>query len=358
MIFPLIIAIFLAVLSIVVAIRLKESRSLNGLLALAYSVLVLSMLQLITSDPLILIVLLTCATIAAWFQKNESLTLRALLIAAIGVLSATYFYGGSQRAAIFPITLLAIGCAATLISIFIATHYSWKKPLHMFNVASVAFFILAAASAAWIIPFRPLLILGCVAVGLACAHLCVRVSGTWARIAITIVALIGGYWIVEVYGIIIVFVSFSALLGNTTLLPSSREHIKIIDDFLLITLFLLVIRSIASAGRSILFEVNDPFLLAGILLSILFVWGYRAGAPWLYISARRAWLVLLAPIIFSASCILIFGKIHGLIVLVGALMGLILRTLISPETREDLPPAYRTLVILFILTTFLFVRAL
>ena len=293
----------------------NSKHSLFPLCALACSILVYSLLWTIAGTGTALVALATGALTISFLTRATN-ELQPFLVTTVGVLGAHFFYAGSERAVGFTLALLAVGCASTLISIFVATHYAWKTPQQMFHGACIAFFLFGLTTTSWLLEFKPLMMVACVGVGLVCAIACTRIHKPWIPLACIFVGLSAGYSLAEFYGIIIVLLAFYALIGNIRLLKFT-EHRVSIDIFLLLTIFILFVHSITVAGRSILFELNDPYILAGILMS---------GAL-MYVSAsqREKPLMLIAPVVLTCISIALFQKTHGVVVLCGMLFGLVVR---------------------------------
>lgn len=338
----------------------KTNSALFTLFAISLSVLGLSIMRLITLDVAMLITLFAGALLLAWYKKVEFINselLRSLLFASIGVLGAHYFYAGSERAAHFILLLIVLGCAGMLLSIFAATHYGQSKPKQMFHVAAISYLLIASAAAGWIIPFRPINIAICILFGVVGAVVCVRNNKIWARNALLVAIMLSGYFVAEFYGAIIAFISFSALIPSTSLLPNTKTHIKIVTDFLFLLLIPIFIHGIATSGKSILFEIGNPFLLSGILLSLLVIWGYQSFMSHPNYSDKRSWLIIPAPLFLGLASVILFKENNGVILLTGVFVGLILQELLlSRQDAED--PGHKNLTLLFFISLFLFTNFL
>lgn len=314
-----------------------------------------------TPEATILIAFFTGALIAAWHKKTmfeASSLLRNLLLICIGVLGAQYFYAGSELAIQFSFLLTILGSAAMLVSIFTATHYGQHRPKQMLYVAAISYAIFASATAGWIIPFRPMSVALCILLGVATTLLSVLLDRPWVKHATLAVLILASYYVAEFYGVVVALMSYAALAPSVALLPSNKPHKKITTDFLLILLIPIFIHSIATAGRSILFEIGNPFLLAGILVSALFVWGHHVLMSYHQHNEKYVWVTLLIPLIVGVLNIILFGENNGTILLSGIFVGLILREILFSHNENETFDIKNTTILVFVssflLTNFLF----
>lgn len=338
----------------------NNNSALFNLAALAISVLCVALMRLGTSEALVFIAFFLGVLLASHFKPTaepENSIADWIAVSVIGILGATYFYTGSDSAAFFPLLLLAAGSASMLLSIFVATYYSWKKPAQMLSVASVSFVVFSAAATTKIILFNPQFIAICIAIGVAVAHISYRIKTVWAELTLTIAALLFGYLVGEFYGIIVVFISFAALKPNFLLLPKNILYEKITGNLLLIILTLLTIRSVAMSGRSVLFEIGDPYLLSGALLGILLTKLFSTHASKLQDARLYEQLVLLIPAAMIVAATLLFGKIHGTVLSIGALAG-ILCVLFTSNEAENTLARLRSHFLIFLLVTILTITSL
>ncbi len=338
----------------------KTNSALFTLFATSFSVLGLSTVRLITTDVTTLITLFAGALLLAWYKKVEFINseiLRSILFASIGVLGAHYFYAGSGLAAQFILLLIALGCTGMLLSIFAATHYAQSKPKQMFHIAAISYLIIASAAAGWIIPFRPINIVVCILLGAIGAVVCVRSNKIWTRNTLLIAIMLSSYFVAEFYGAIIALISFSALIPSTSLLPNTKTHIKIVTDFLFLLLIPIFIHGVATSGKSILFEIGNPFLLSGILLSLLVIWGYQYFMSHQNYTNKWSWLIIPAPLFLGLASVVLFKENNGVILLAGVFVGLVLQELLlSRQDIED--PGHKNLTLLFFVSSFLFTNFL
>ncbi|MDQ5931792.1 MAG: hypothetical protein QG607_494 [Patescibacteria group bacterium] len=314
-----------------------------------------------TPKATVLIAFFAGSLIAAWHKKtmfeNSSL-LRNLLLICIGVLGAQYFYAGSELAIQFSFLLTILGSAAMLVSVFAATHYGQHRPKQMLYTAAISYAIFASATAGWIIPFRPMGVALCIILGIATTLLSVLLDKQWIRHTTLAVLILSSYFIAEFYGVVVALMSYAALAPSVALLPNNKLHKKITTDFLLILLIPIFIHSIATTGRSILFEIGNPFLLVGILMSALFIWGHQVFVSHYQHNEKYAWIPLLIPMIVGVLSVVLFGENSGTILLSGIFAGLILREIIFSHNESEAFDIKNTVILvfvsLFLLTNFLF----
>lgn len=334
---------------------------LNDLFVLCGSIIGVSVFRLLSTDTPSIIAFGTGVAVISFIAfvitRSSSPHTRALLVAAVGVLGALYFYAGSERVALFPLALLSVGAAGTLVSIFAATQYSWKTPRQILVVSQIIFLLLSTTVALWLVSFRPIFYIACVALGVACTQLRLRNHGAWVQTTLALAALAGGFFIAQSFGVVVVLVALAAQAGNTALLHEHKQFTALTDFFAILVIFLLFIQSIAVAGRSVLFELGDAYVLIGILLSTLIVWSYSLQSPQLFAAPRKALLLLLSPTALSLLSILLFGKVHGLIVVCSILFGLIIHTLFIDRSDKNLPE-FNTLIQVYALTGMLFMPVL
>jgi len=338
----------------------KTNPALFNLFAASLSILSISLLRLVSLTTPTLISFFAGALLVAWYKKTEyddSHILRNILIACVGVLGANYFYAGSENAAQFLLLLIALGCASMLVSIFAATNYGQSKPKQMFIVATIAYAVIAAATAAWIIPFRPINVTICIAVGLVATHVCLRFDKPWIKFGILAVTLLSSYFIAEFYGATAALISLSALTPNSSLLPNIKNHTVVISNYIFALLIPLFIHSVSTAGHSMLFEIGNPFLLSGILLSTLIIWGHETFMTHPIYTEKRSWVIMLLPIIIGVIGIILFKENSGILLLTGALIGLVLRVLLLSNYSSDIRP-HKNLTLLFFVASFLFTNFL
>lgn len=338
----------------------KTNAALFTLFTSSFSVLSLSVAWFISPNTTTLITLFAGTLLFAWYKKIEfvnSEILRGTLFASLGILGAHYFYGGSQIATQFILLLLALGCAGMVISIFAATHYGQSTPKQMFHIAGTTFFVAACATAGWIIPFKPMNIAVCILLGAIATFICVRTNKTWVRNTILITTLLSSYFVAEFYGIIVAFISFGALSPNTSLLSNAKTHIKTIIDYLFILLIPIFIHSIAASGKSLLFEIGNPFLIGGILLSLLVIWSYRSFISSHAYSNKRLLLIIPLSFLIGLVSIILFKENNGAILLTGILVGLILQEIIL-SNEDTSGPGHKNLTLLFFVSSFLFTNFL
>ena len=333
---------------------------LFNLAIVSLSILSAGFIRLLTSEVLVFIAFLLGALLASHFKpdtQSENTASDSITISITGLLGAAYFYTGSDSAAFFPLLIIAAGAASMLVSIFVATYYSWKKPMHMLIVASVSFLVFSAAATTKIILFNPQFIAICIAIGVAAAHASYRLKTMWAELALTISALLLGYSAAEFYGIIIVLTSFVALKPNFLLLPKNNLYEKTSNNLLLLVLTLLTIRSVAMSGRSMLFELGDPYLLSGALFGILLTKLFSTHKLKLREAHSYQQIILLTPAAILAAASLLFGKIHGIILSIGTLAGILFVLFTTNDSEENLGNL-RSHFLIFLLVTILTITAI
>lgn len=338
----------------------KTNAALFNLFAASFSVLGISIMRLTTPAVLPTVSLFAGALIVAWYKKIEfadSAMLRSILITCVGAIGANYFYAGSDLAAQFLLLLIVLGCTGMLISIFAATNYGQSKPKQMFAVAAISYAIIATATAAWVIPFRPINIAVCIILGAIATYICVRFDKPWIKLSVLIATILASYFIAEFYGAIVALISLSALIPSASLLPNFKTHAATVADFVFILLIPIFIHSISTAGRSILFEIGNPFLLSGILLSLLFVWGYKTFLSHPSYSEKRSWIILLAPFLVGLISVILFKENSGVILLAGVFIGLVLREILLSNSESEAQP-HKILTLLFFVASFLFTNFL
>lgn len=333
----------------------KTNAALINLFAATFGALGIYTTHAVTPSTTVLIAFFAGALIAAWHKKialADSSLLKNLLIVCASVLGAQYFYAGSERAVQFSFLLTILGSAAMLVSIFAATHYGQHRPKQMFYIAAISYTLFAGAVAGWIIPFRPLSIALCVLLGVAATTLSVLFDKPWIKHVAIAALIVSSYFVAEFYGVVVALISCAALAPSAALLPTNKMHAKIATDFLLILLIPIFIHSIATTGRSILFEVGNPFLLAGILISSLLVWAHHS------YNEKYAWLPLLTPLVIGILSVVLFGENSGTILLTGVFIGLILHEVLFSSNESDNLGSKNTIALVFVssflLTNFLF----
>jgi hypothetical protein len=107
-----------------------------------------------------------------------------------------------------------------------------------------------------------------------------------------------------------------------------------------------------------LFEIGNPFLLVGILMSALFIWGHQVFVSHYQHNEKYAWIPLLIPMIVGVLSVVLFGENSGTILLSGIFAGLILREIIFSHNESEAFDIKNTVILvfvsLFLLTNFLF----
>ncbi|OGH62073.1 MAG: hypothetical protein A2848_03160 [Candidatus Magasanikbacteria bacterium RIFCSPHIGHO2_01_FULL_50_8] len=240
-------------------------------------------------------------------------------------LLAIFLYSGSARAIQFPFFLVLISIAVTPIARFIVL----KKPMiiaHRDLLDAGVFVVLALPITFWIAAdFSPLLLWLCVALGAATLLALERSTLPHRHTLALIVCVLLGYEFGNTYGIGVVLISMFAL---THIRQATDESSDAITRLTLVVLFTVFINSIAFAGRSVLFELGDPYVIAGLLLSIV-AWKKIFTTT---LSMKRGTLIALCvPPLF----IVLFGKNHGTVLLGALIVGLIIALIAGHEKYTD-----------------------
>lgn len=326
----------------------------------ALSLACVSLIRLATAEVFVFIAFLLGTLLASHFKPDdqpENNISQSAVISTLGILGAAYFYTGSDSAAFFPLLLSAAGAGSMLISIFVATYYSWKKPIQMLSVASASFLIFSAAATTKIILFNPHFIVICIALGVIAAHASYRCKTTWSTTALIATILLLSYRAAEFYGVIIAFTSFAALQPNFLLLPKNDAYEKITKHLSIIILTLLTIRSVAMVGRSVLFEIGDPYLLSGILCGLVLTKLFSEHRAKLHESHTYQQIVFIIPLVVITLSSIVLGKIHGIVLSVGVLIGILFVLLISSDDDSALT-RLRNYLLIFLVVTILTITTL
>lgn len=243
---------------------------------------------------------------------------------ASALLMAIFFYSGSARAVQFPFALALAAAAAYVGAPVIARHMSAVMWPAFTNLIDVSLFALLAYPLALLIAgdFSPHLLWLCVVVGIVCARW--RPHTPVAHTALsTIAAVLLGFSFGDFYGVGIVLVSMCA---SRALDARTHGIDGRLVGLLLVVLFIIFIGSIAHTGRSILFELGDPYVIIGLLASTV-VQRYLNTHT---ITRETIGAALLAPPLL----IIIFGKNHGIVLLGALLIGLVIATISSYELER------------------------
>lgn len=296
-----------------VAARFSKNVSTDALIVVS----VMSVYVYISQEPLGLAALMLSAVIMSGVVANARARFVELYLLGLScaLLMATYLFNGSLRALQFPVALSAVVFLTPPIARWIAHKKNIQH--HLLSLHGGVFAVLAYPLSLWIAgDFSPHLLWLAIILGVALCLAHVRSVAQWKHIAAITCAVLVGYTLGNFYGIGIVLVSMFAF---TSITPDKQQNEETLLGLTLLLLFSAFIYSIAHAGRSILFELGDPYVMAGLLVGAMI--------PFLLFEIRTIAYTSLLPALIPPLCVILLGKNNGIVVLGGILMGVVLATI-------------------------------